>query len=165
MQHYRGCEIEWSQSGQHMPELETNFNWYRTPRFPFCDRNRLEDVIFDWDGALVDSAVNYRRAYEMVLRNAGACVTPRESYIREGLPTLQLLGALRALRQISASETQIREMVECRRNYDAAVGRREFFLRICDLLPALRASGRKLTMVTGSSRRSVELVLTPEREC
>jgi len=66
MQALRGCErLSGHNPGKHMPELETNFNWHRTPRFPFCDRNRLEDVIFDWDGALVDSAVNYRRAYEI----------------------------------------------------------------------------------------------------
>ena len=165
LQHYRVCEIEWSQSGQHMQELETISNVHRTPPFPFCNRNRFKAVIFDWDGVLVDSAENYRRSYEMVLRDAGACVTPREIYMREGQPTPQLLAALLALRQVSATETQIREMVERRRNYDAALGPREFFPGICDLLPALRASGQKLAMVTGSSRRSVELVLTPEREC
>lgn len=130
---------------------------------PFCDRNQFQAVVFDCDGVLVDSRENYRRAYEMVLREAGANVTPREIYLREGQPTPQLLTALLSLRQISVTETQIREMVERRRVYDAAVGPREFFPGIGDVLLALRASGRKLGMVTGSSRRSVNLVLTPER--
>ena len=130
---------------------------------PFCERHQFQAVIFDCDGVVLDSRENYRRASEMVLSEASVKVTPREIYLREGQPTPQLLTALLNLRQISVTETQIREMVERRRVYDGEVGPRELFSTILDLLLVLRASGRKLGMVTGSSRRSVNLVLTPER--
>lgn len=146
-----------------MQDLPAGRDVHSAPTLPFCDRNQFQAVVVDCDGVLVDSRENYRRAYEMVLRDVGATVSPREIYLREGQPTPQLLTALLNLQQISVTETQVREMVERRRVYDAAVGPREFFPGIHELLLVLRASGRKLGMVTGSSRRSVDLVLTTER--
>ena len=149
--------------GRGTQDLQAKCDGHSPASVPFCDRNQFQAVVFDCDGVVVDSRENYLRAYEMVLSEAGVKVTPREIYLREGQPTPQLLSALLNLRRISVTETQIREMVERRRVYDAAVGPREFFPTIRDLFLTLRASGRKLGMVTGSSRRSVNLVLTPER--
>jgi beta-phosphoglucomutase len=132
--------------------------------FGSCQRQKFEALIFDWDGVLVDSAKNYYAAYHKVLHDVGIETTPREIYLREGQPTPQLMATLMAERGIPSSESQIQEMVDRRRSYDIASGPRVFFPGVWDLLLELRKAGYKLAMVTGSSRKSVELLLDQERE-
>ncbi len=124
----------------------------------------VDAVIFDWDGVLVDSSRNYYRAYELVLGEVGISTTPREIYLREGQPTPQLIAALCAQHGIPVTEARIKELAQRRREYDVALGARCFFPGMWDLLNCLRKSGRKLALVTGSSRKSVQLVLVPEQE-
>jgi beta-phosphoglucomutase len=130
-------------------------------RFSFCEANGFRALIFDWDGILLDSGRAYYRAYERVLQDAGISTTPREIYLREGQPTGQLLAHLFAERRIPVSESMIQAMVNRRREYQSAIGCK-FFPTIWRLLSELRDAGYKLGMVTGSSRKSVELVLTKE---
>ena len=129
-----------------------------------CALKDVAAVIFDWDGVLVDSGRNYYRAYELVLQEIGITITPREIYLREGQPTPQLISTLCAERRIPITDAKVKELVQRRREHDIALGPRSFFPGIWDFLGRLRSSGCKLGMVTGSSGRSVELVLTPERE-
>ena len=124
----------------------------------------VDAAIFDWDGVLVDSGRNYYRAYELVLQEIGIVTTPREIYLREGQPTPQLIATLCANRGISITDARVQELVQHRREYDIALGPRSFFPGIWDFLARLRNSGCKLGVVTGSSRRSVNLVLTPAQE-
>jgi phosphoglycolate phosphatase-like HAD superfamily hydrolase len=132
-------------------------------RFSFCEANGFRALIFDWDGVLLDSGRAYYLGYERVLEEAGIATSPREIYLREGQPTGQLLAHLFATRRIPVSEPRIRAMVDRRRQYQAAFGC-DFFPGIWRLLSELRAAGYKLAMVTGSSRQSVEKVLTKELE-
>jgi len=129
-----------------------------------CALNAVAAVIFDWDGVLVDSGRNYCRAYELVLDAIGITTTPREIYLREGQPTPQPISTLCAERGIAVTEAKVKELVRRRREYDIALGPRSFFPGIWDFLDRLRNSGCKLGVVTGSSRKSVDLVLTPEQE-
>lgn len=129
-----------------------------------CDMANFDAVIFDWDGVLVDSSRNYYRAYELVLREVGIETTPREIYLREGQPTPQLIATLCAERGIQISEERVKQLVLRRREHDMTLGPRRFYPGMLDVLHRLRASGKKLAMVTGSSRKSVQLVLTPNEE-
>src|SRR5262249_23081537 len=115
-------------------------------------------VIFDWDGVLVDSGKNYFRAYELALLEIGIQTTPREIYLREGEPTPQVIAALCADRGIAISPERIADLVIRRRAYDAAQGKREFFPGVWELVDRLRQANQKLGMVTGSSRKSVQLL-------
>ena len=56
----------------------------------------------------------------------------------------------------------ISDMVERRREYQSEIGGRDFFPAALALLSKLRVAGYKVAMVTGSSRKSVQQVLTPE---
>jgi HAD superfamily hydrolase (TIGR01509 family) len=133
-------------------------------QFPFCERLGIRAVVFDWDGVLVDSAAIYYRAYELVLRDAGVTTTTREIYLREGQPTGQLIAALLTERGVPFTEAGVQELVERRREYDAAAGERKFFSGVCELLERLRYCGYRLGMVTGSSRKSVSRVLASQRD-
>jgi beta-phosphoglucomutase len=124
----------------------------------------VDAVIFDWDGVLVDSTRNYYRAYELVLQELGIRTTPREIYLREGQPTPQLITSLCAERGIPITPTRVQELVQRRREHDVALGPRTFYPGVWDLLHGLRKSGRKLALVTGSSRQSVQRALAPEQE-
>jgi beta-phosphoglucomutase len=130
--------------------------------FPFCRANAIRALAFDCDGVLLDSGRTYYLAYERVLREAGAQVSPREIYLEEGKPTPEVLRLMLEKRGMPASTAIIRTMVERRREYQEMIGDREFFPAALRLLRTLRALHYKLAMVTGSSRKSVELVLTPE---
>jgi len=131
--------------------------------FAFCEANGFRALIFDWDGVVLDSGRAYYLGYERVLEEAGIATTQREIYLREGQPTGQLLAHLFAARRIPVSEPRIQAMVDRRRQYQSAIGC-EFFPGIGRLLSELRAAGYKLALVTGASRKSVELVLTKELE-
>jgi len=130
-------------------------------RFSFCEANGFRALIFDWDGVLLDSGRAYYLGYERVLAEAGIATSPREIYLREGQPTAQLLAHLFAGRRIPVSEPRIRAMVDRRRQYQSAIGC-QFFPGIWRLLSELQAAGYQLAMVTGSSRQSVERLLTEE---
>jgi beta-phosphoglucomutase len=129
-----------------------------------CKAGNLAAVIFDWDGVLVDSRKNYYRAYELVLQEVGILTTPREIYLREGQPTPQVISALCLEHGIQITEERVKELVQRRREYDIALGPRTFFPGIWELVGRLRKSGCKLAIVTGSSRRSLQLVLTAAQE-
>lgn len=130
----------------------------------FLARHAFDAVIFDWDGVLVDSGVNYYRAYELVLREAGIEVAPREIYLREGQPTPQLLETLFTQSGLPFTESQIQRLVERRREYDAALGPRAFFAGMWELVLRLRKLGCKTAVVTGSSLKSVRSLLDEQRE-
>lgn len=132
--------------------------------FAFLERHEFRAVVFDWDGVLVDSSANYYRAYEMVLRDAGVTITPREVYLLEGQPTPQVLTAILNERGIVPGEGKIKALVERRREYDIALGERRFFPGIWEMVQRLRKAGYRVGMVTGSSRKSVERVLTRDLE-
>ena len=125
---------------------------------------RVDAVIFDWDGVLVDSTRNYYRAYELVLQEIGITTTPREIYLREGQPTPQLIATLCAEREIPITDARVKQLVERRRQHDVALGPRLFYAGVLELLRRLRKSGYKLAMVTGSSRQSVKRALSPDVE-
>lgn len=129
-----------------------------------CALDDVAAVIFDWDGVLVDSGRNYYRAYELVLKEIGITTSPREIYLREGQPTPQLIATLCLERGIPITEAKVKELVDRRREYDVALGARKFFPGIWEFLARFRNSGCKLGVVTGSSRRSVKLVLAPAQE-
>jgi len=124
--------------------------------------SKVAALLFDWDGVLVDSSRNYFRAYELVLQEVGITTTPREIYSREGQPTPQVIAAICADRGIKLTDIQVNALVQRRREHDRALGQRNFYPGMLELLQQLRRSGRKLAMVTGSSRKSVETVLRAE---
>lgn len=128
-----------------------------------CALSDVAAVIFDWDGVLVDSGQNYYRAYELVLKELGITITPREIYLREGQPTPELIASLCAERGMTISDAEARQFAQRRREYDLALGQRAFFPGVWEFLDYLRGAGCKLAMVTGSSRKSVDLVLLPEQ--
>jgi HAD superfamily hydrolase (TIGR01509 family) len=59
---------------------------------------------------------------------------------------------------------KIAELVQLRRDYDMSLGTRKLFPGIWDLLTDLCNAGYKLGMVTGSSRKSVNLLLPSDRQ-
>ena len=120
--------------------------------------------VFDWDGVLVDSSRNYYRAYELVLKEVGITTTPREIYLREGQPTPDLIATLCRERGIAVTKERVMELVRRRREYDIAIGPRRFFPAMLAVLDRLREGGKKIAMVTGSSRKSVDLVLQKDQE-
>lgn len=132
--------------------------------FPFLERSSYRALLFDWDGVLVDSGANYDRAYQMVLQDAGLTAKPREIYLREGQPTPEVLTAIFKERGITIDEDRIKDLVLRRREYDIALGERKFFDGVWAFIRRLREAGYRTGMVTGSSRKSVERVLTRDLE-
>jgi HAD superfamily hydrolase (TIGR01509 family) len=130
--------------------------------FPFCNEHGFRAIVFDWDGVLVDSGANYYRAYEMVLADAGITTSAREIYLREGQPTGQVLSAILMQHGRAVESQEIQQMVERRRGYDISLGERTFFAGTRDLLERLRNSHYRIGVVTGSSRKSVERLLTTD---
>ena len=129
-------------------------------QLPFLEQHGFAAVLCDWDGVLVDSVYNFYHAYEMVLRDEGIITNPREIYLREGEPTSHLLRAIFEQHQVPIEDARIRELVVRRREYDAELRERRLFPSVPRLVHRVRQAGCRLGMVTGSSRKSLERVLT-----
>lgn len=130
------------------------------PSLPFLEQRGFAAVLWDWDGVLVDSGYNFYHTYEMVLRDEGIVTTPREIYLREGEPTPRLLKAIFDQYHVPIDDAKIKELVVRRREYDAGLAERRLFPSVPRLVHRLRQAGCRVGMVTGSSRRSIERVLT-----
>ena len=133
-------------------------------RFRFCQRNAFRALLFDWDGVVVDSGADYFRAYELALGPEGLNISPREVFLHEGRRTAEVIAALFADRGIPLSEAKLQDLVVRRKACYERTARHLFFDRIWDFLRAIREAGYKLGLVTGSSRVTDVLPLTPERE-
>ncbi len=129
-------------------------------KLPFPEEHGFAAVLWDWDGVLVDSGYNFYRAYEMVLRDGGIVTTPREIYLREGEPTARLLKVIFDQHHVPIDDAKIGELVVRRREYDAGLAERRLFPSVPRLVCRLRQAGCRVGMVTGSSRKSLERVLT-----
>jgi HAD superfamily hydrolase (TIGR01509 family) len=124
------------------------------------EHNSFAAVLWDWDGVLVDSGYNFYHAYEMVLRDEGIVTSPREIYLREGEPTPRLLKAIFDQHHVPVDDAKIGELVVRRREYDAGLAERKLFPSVPRLVHRLREAGCQVGIVTGSSRRSLDRVLT-----
>jgi beta-phosphoglucomutase len=127
---------------------------------PILEQHGFAAVLWDWDGVLVDSGYNFYQAYEMVLRDEGIVTSPREIYLREGEPTPRLLKAIFDQHHVRIDDAKIEELVVRRREYDAGLAERKIFPSIPRLVHRLQEAGYGVGMVTGSSRKSLERVLT-----
>ncbi len=130
---------------------------------PFLEQHGFAAVLCDWDGVLVDSGYNFYHAYEMVLRDEGIVISPGEIYLREGEPTPRLLKAIFDQHHVPIDDAKIRELVVRRREYDAGLAERKLFPSVPRLVHQLRQGGCRVGIVTGSSRKSLERVLTEEQ--
>lgn len=130
------------------------------PRHPFLEQHGIATVLWDWEGVLVDSRYNFYHAYEMVLRDEGIVTNPREIYLREGEPTPRLLRAVFDRHNVPIDDARIKELVVRRREYDAGLAERRLFPSVPRLVQRLQQAGRRVGMATGSSRKSLERVLT-----
>jgi beta-phosphoglucomutase len=119
-------------------------------------------VLWDWDGVLADSGYNFYDAYEMVLRDEGIVTNPREIYLREGEPTPRLLRAVFDRHNVPIDDARIKELVVRRREYDAGLAERRLFPSVPRLVHRLRQTGCRMVIVTGSSKKSVERLLTQD---
>ena len=142
----RGQDSEWSSAGT-----------------PFLQQHGFTAVLWDWDGVLVDSGYSFYHAYEMVLREEGIATNPREIYLREGEPTPRLLRAIFDRHKVPVDDEKIKELVARRREYDATPAKRKLFSAVPRLVRRLTESGCRIGMVTGSSRKSLERVLTADQ--
>jgi beta-phosphoglucomutase len=130
------------------------------PSLPFLEQRGFAAVLWDWDGVLVDSGYNFYHAYEMVLRDEGVVTNPREIYVREGEPTPRLLKAIFDNHNVPIDDARIKELVVRRREHDTGLAERKLFPSVPWLVHRLRQAGCRVGMVTGSSRKSLERVLT-----
>jgi beta-phosphoglucomutase len=133
------------------------------PGLPFFEQHGFIAVLWDWDGVLVDSGYNFYHAYEMVLRDEGILTNPREIYLREGEPTPRLLRAIFDRHNVPIDDARIKELVVRRREYDAGLAERKLFPSVPRLVRRLRNAACRMGVVTGSSRNSLERVLTQDQ--
>jgi beta-phosphoglucomutase len=133
-------------------------------RYTFCTEQGFEAVIFDWDGVVADSAADYYRAYELTLAPRGIVTTAREVYLREGMTTEQVMTALYAARGLLLSEQQARDLARERREIYSRIARNQFFPGIWEMIGDLHQLGFKVALVTGSTRGTLKLALSADRE-
>ncbi len=126
------------------------------------DLSRLQAVIFDMDGVLVDSMPFHATAWIRVLREIGVSVSREEIYAREGESgTAAVRFFLRQHgRELSPEAT--RELLVKKEGIFKHLGRVEPFPGARDLVRALQALGKRLAIVTGTAREELQSLLPPD---
>ena len=111
-------------------------------------------IVFDWDGTLMDSTVGITIAIQEAARDLGLPVPDRER--ASHVIGLGLLDALQAAVPALPQE-KYPEFVEAyRRHFRARQDAMELFPGVREMLGALKASGRRLAVATGKSRRGLD---------
>ena len=116
-----------------------------------------QNLLFDLDGTLIDSEGAHARAYIAALRLHDPSKAEAFDYAAvAGQPSPQVFGSLGFLGEalknaVSAKQSSYRQMIEA--------GEIAVFPEVEDALGRLEDSGRKLFLVTGASRLSVQTLL------
>jgi phosphoglycolate phosphatase len=111
-------------------------------------------IVFDWDGTLMDSTVGITIAIQEAARDLGLPVPDRER--ASHVIGLGLLDALRAAVPALPQE-KYPEFVEAYRvHFRARQDAMELFPGVREMLEELKASGRRLAVATGKSRRGLD---------
>ena len=117
-----------------------------------------EVLLFDLDGTLVDSCPAHARAYVATLESRYPAWTKSFNYsVYAGQPTRQAFLAMGV-----TDETELEEMTQAKQDHyrrALAAGEIALFPEARTLLGRLQANGRRLFLVTGASRLSVERLL------
>lgn len=128
---------------------------YRIPATPGYDRRmRFPVVLFDLDGTLIDSGPIILASMEHAVRT----VLGREIAREELAATVGGQGLVAQMRALDAERAD--ELVEAYRVHNDALHETlEAFDEMLEVLPKLRAQGRRLGIVTAKRHRTVALAL------
>ena len=110
-------------------------------------------IVFDWDGTLMDSTVGITASIQEAARDLGLTVPDRER--ASHVIGLGLIEALRAAVPELSQERYAEFADAYRRHFRARQDDMELFPGVREMLEELRASGRRLAVATGKSRRGL----------
>ena len=129
------------------------------PRSPFLDRLGISAVIFDLDGVLIDSLPYHYLSYRQMMAEAGLPVSEMDIYLREGLGTPEVLESLSEEKGWGLTAERIGELTSRRRALYQEVYEHRVFPEVPELLTWLTEAGYRLGVVSGATKRSVDLCL------
>ncbi|MCD4813590.1 HAD family phosphatase [bacterium] len=121
--------------------------------------SKLEAVIFDMDGVIINGMPYHAQAWQETFRSVGLEITPEEVYEREGEAGPAAVTHFLNERGINATLEQVKEMIRKKETRYKEIARVEVFAGVRDFLDALHAQGKKLALVTGTARHELEISL------
>ncbi|MDP3980399.1 MAG: HAD family phosphatase [Chlamydiota bacterium] len=126
------------------------------------DFDHYKGILFDLDGVLVNTMPLHYAAWKQTAADVGVILSREEIYKREGEKGDKTAKDILALASLDASQTNVRQLLEKKEAlYKAGlpVGPVE---GAEELLSLLKTQGKHLGLVTGSSSRDVDALLSPD---
>ncbi len=117
--------------------------------------DRFENILFDMDGVLTDSMPNHCLAWQRIFYRLGISVTREEILKREGEQGTATLKTMLSECGPCPPEDQIREILDEKEAIFKSMERPPLFPGARELVQELRDQGKKLALVTGTSRTEV----------
>lgn len=119
---------------------------------------RIRAVLFDYDGVTADTPrINYA-AWKHVFAKAGAHVGENEYYLLEGHGPKMVSAAL--CKAYGITESRIEELSKAKETYMQTLVTPRVYDEIPELLSSLKEAGLSVGLVTGASRKRIELTLS-----
>ncbi len=121
----------------------------------------LEAVIFDMDGVLIDSMPYHAEAWIRAFARAGLTLTREEVYEHEGeAGSLTLRNFLLAHGE-EPTPARLQSLLAEKERIFKRIAQVRLFAGVPEFIAALRGLGKKLAIVTGTSRPEVRTILPP----
>jgi beta-phosphoglucomutase len=124
----------------------------------------LEAVIFDMDGVLIDTMDDHAQAWLDVLTPEGVIIRREDVYEHEGEAALPSLRYFYEINRQNPSEEHLREIIRRKEELFKARAQHKPFPGVPELLGQLRASGKRLAIVTGTARHELAASLPRDLE-
>jgi HAD superfamily hydrolase (TIGR01509 family) len=126
------------------------------------DLKQLDAVIFDLDGVLIDSMPFHAQAWERTFQGAGLMITPEEVYAREGENGAAAVAFFLRQRNLDPTPELVARLLNQKNEIFTQIADYHFFDGAQKFLDDLRGLGKRLALVTGTSRHELHNILPPE---
>ena len=115
--------------------------------------NRFDALLFDMDGVITDSMPYHYEAWSHIFDRFGISVPREEILKREGEKGLVTLQTILSQKGVPFSSEQLDKVLEDKEAVFRSLARSTLFPGARELIQAIRERGKKLALVTGTSRQ------------
>lgn len=125
------------------------------------DVKKYRAVLFDLDGVIMDTMGLHYESYRQAFGKFGICVTRLDIYRIEGMPSLEVGRAIVREKGAPLTDRQIQELIEEKREIYRSLAAREAkaYPGVPETLGMLRESGVRLALITGSNRKTTDMII------
>ena len=124
--------------------------------------DKVQSILFDMDGVIVDSMIHHAQSWQSVLSEYGIEINENDIYKREGMTGLKSVKEIfYDYNKVIPQDIEINKLIEKKHKIFEKL-EIKIFPQILQLLTLLKKENKSIALVTGSLKRSVDYML-PEK--